>query len=217
MCHRMDFQILESQIRVSLRQSLVVEGAGVTTGEGSGGSTSWGVPRATVAIFIFILVIITIALEQKNISRLSSHSNGLDCLVSSPLQSQYPASSLKITSSHSRSKLVSKSPEHVAPRQIHELESGCEGFVVLSVSTFAAGVEDRGAAVEVSVCCGGNVVEGAAVVVPFGGVAAAVVGTLMVVVVGTFVVVASGALAAVVVGTFVVVASGALAGGCCLW
>ena len=113
----------------------------------------------------------------------------LDSLVPSPLQSQYPASSLKITSSHSRSKLVSKSPEHVAPRQIHELESGCEDFVVVCVSASEAGVEDSGAAVEVSVCCGGNVVEGAAVVVPFGGVAAVVVGTLIVVVVGTFAVV----------------------------
>ena len=97
---------------------------------------------------------------QKNISRLSSHSNGSDNLVPSPLQSQYPASSLKITSSHSRSKLVSKSPEHNAPRQTQELETGCEDFVVVSVSISEAGVEVSGAAVGASVCRGGTVVEG---------------------------------------------------------
>ena len=84
------------------------EGAGVTTGEGSGGALVVASPESlSLSSSSSSSSSLLQTSEQKNISRLSSHSNGLDCLVPSPLQSQYPASSLKITSSHSRSKLVS--------------------------------------------------------------------------------------------------------------
>lgn len=172
------------------------DGAGVTTGEGSGGALD-GVSLEPLPLSSPSSLLQTSV--QKNISRLSSHSNVSDNLVPSPLQSQYPASSLKITSSHSRSKLVSKSPEHNAPRQTHELETGCEDFVVVSVSISEAGVEVSGAAVGASVCRGGTVVEGAKVVVSFGGVVVVVVGTLLVVVVGRLVVVIIDTLVVVVV------------------